>query len=129
MVYFKEQRGFRVAINLGDGFVGIKSGEDANYISNSFGEVSEVYKLPVGAGMWMGGTRMVVTIELTRLAERFASEKRYLRVKDVSRSLGVSMRTAGKILAAMEKLGLARRWSNGVYWLNVDRRVRALQGT
>ncbi len=79
--------------------------------------------------MWMGGTRMVVTIELTRLAERFASEKRYLRVKDVSRSLGVSMRTAGKILAAMEKLGLARRWSNGVYWLNVDRRVRALQGT
>ncbi len=75
----------------------------------------------------MPGTRMVVTIELTRLAERFASEKRYLRVKDVARNLGVSMRTAGKILAAMEKLGLARRWSNGVYWLNVGSGVRVLQ--
>jgi Mn-dependent DtxR family transcriptional regulator len=59
---------------------------------------------------------MVVKVDVLRLAYTLSRNgRRYLRVKDLSSMLGVSMRTAGKILAAMERLGVASRWSSSAY--------------
>ncbi len=64
---------------------------------------------------------MLVRLNVLRLADNLSrSGKRYLRVKDVALMLGVSMRTAGKILATMERLGVAVRWSSSVYRLTAE---------
>jgi Mn-dependent DtxR family transcriptional regulator len=41
----------------------------------------------------------------------------YVSVKTLSKMLGISTRTAGRILAEMEKHGLAVRWSRSTYKL------------
>jgi len=55
---------------------------------------------------------------VAKLAQALTSSGiRYMRVKDLAAMLGVSMRTAGKLLAAMERMGLAARWSTSAYRL------------
>ena len=60
--------------------------------------------------------RVRVTAEGLARALR-ALGKRYVTVRDVSRLLGVSTRTAGRLLAMMEKAGEARRYSSRAYYL------------
>ena len=43
------------------------------------------------------------------------SGKRYVTIKDVSKMLGVSTRTAGRILARLEKEGYLERYSRTAY--------------
>jgi len=62
---------------------------------------------------------MLVKVDIPRLAASLSRNgRKYLRVKDVALMLGVSRRTAGKILASMERMGLAVRWSSSVYRLS-----------
>ena len=59
---------------------------------------------------------MTVTIDVEAVLHGVnAREGRFLRVKDLARRLGVSNKTAGKILAVLERRGAVAKWSNGVY--------------
>ena len=53
------------------------------------------------------------------------SGKRYITVKEVSRMLGVSTRTAGRILAVLEREGYVERYSRGAYKVVYERRLAA----
>jgi Mn-dependent DtxR family transcriptional regulator len=57
-------------------------------------------------------------IDVTKLAYYLLLQGHiYVSVKTLSRILGISTRSAGRILAEMEKYGLARRWSRRTYKL------------
>jgi len=60
---------------------------------------------------WLG-ERIRATLDLEMLARALAlTGRRYVTVKQVSGMLGVSTRTAGKIMSRLEDMGLARRYS------------------
>ncbi len=58
-----------------------------------------------------------VKLDVYRLAYYLSGRMklRYIRARDLAEMLGVSTRSAGKLLARMEDLGLVRRYSNSVY--------------
>jgi len=58
-----------------------------------------------------------VKLDVYRLAYYLSGRMklRYIRTRDLAEMLGVSTRSAGKLLARMEDLGLVRRYSNSVY--------------
>lgn len=64
-----------------------------------------------------------VTVNLPILAQELSKNGKYVTTSEVSRRLGVSMKTAGKILSRLEQLGLARRYSYRTYELS----TRSLQ--
>ena len=78
----------------------------------------------------MGSKKTItVTIDLDLLAMRIIeSKRRFIRLHELAYELGVSSRTAGKILRGLEKLGYIIRWSDGVYMVVEDynRRIRGL---
>jgi Mn-dependent DtxR family transcriptional regulator len=47
-----------------------------------------------------------------------------LRVHELAYELGVSPKTAGKILRSMERLGYVVRWSSNVYMLIDENKFR-----
>ncbi len=59
---------------------------------------------------------MVLTLNLhvfgRRLRERY---RKWIKVKDLANDLGISSRSAGKLLASLEKLGYVSRRANNVY--------------
>ncbi len=62
------------------------------------------------------GATMRVEVNVRLLALEIArSGKRFVTVRDIERRLAVSSITAGKILARMESMGLARRFSGRAY--------------
>jgi Mn-dependent DtxR family transcriptional regulator len=66
-----------------------------------------------------------VTIDLRLLALRLRETgKRFIHVHEMAYELGVSSKTAGKILKGLARLGYAIRWSDGVYMILDDRRLR-----
>lgn len=58
---------------------------------------------------------LTITIDLYKLGGRLRSKGYWVRVKDLAYEMGISTKTAGRILAALEKLGYVRRRGNGVY--------------
>ena len=65
----------------------------------------------------MSESSISVKLDVYRLAYYLSGRMklRYIRTKDLAEMLGVSTRSAGKLLARMEYLGLVRRYSNSVY--------------
>ena len=60
--------------------------------------------------------RILVTIELDRLAETLARLYRgYVTVEQLARHLGTSTRSAGRVAARLEQLGLLERHSKRAY--------------
>jgi Mn-dependent DtxR family transcriptional regulator len=62
-------------------------------------------------------TSISVKLDVYRLAYYLSGRMKlkYVRIKDLAEMLGVSTRSAGKLLSRMEDLGLVRRYSNSVY--------------
>ncbi len=59
---------------------------------------------------------VTITIDLRLLAMRLReSGRRFIRVHEIAYDLGISPRTAGKLLMSMAKLGYVVKWSDGVY--------------
>ncbi|MEM0340389.1 MAG: hypothetical protein QXN05_02550 [Acidilobaceae archaeon] len=59
---------------------------------------------------------MRVKLDLDQIAKEIADSKfKYVRVKDVSKMLGVSTKTAGKILVRLEREGYVKRYSIRAY--------------
>lgn len=65
-----------------------------------------------------------VRIDLLLLAGDLSRHGRFVTVNGLSRRLGVSEKTAGKVLARMEKLGYARRFSYRTYELSMEEGLR-----
>lgn len=66
-----------------------------------------------------------VTIDLRLLAMRLRENgKKFIRVHEIAYELGVSPKTAGKILVSLAKLGYVVKWSEGVYMLIDEKPVR-----
>ncbi|MCD6488812.1 MAG: hypothetical protein J7K21_06280 [Desulfurococcales archaeon] len=65
----------------------------------------------------MGSKETVtITVNLHLLGRRLGeSGKVFIRVHEIAYLLGVSPRTAGKILSALSKLGYVEKWSDGIY--------------
>ncbi len=60
--------------------------------------------------------RVKASIDVEALGAMFRGlGRRYVTVKQVSFMLGVSTRTAGKILARLERLGYVRKYSERAY--------------
>lgn len=60
--------------------------------------------------------RVRVTVDPQLLAAFLAMQgKRFVAVSNVALMLGTSTKTAGKILATLEKMGYVRRYSRRVY--------------
>lgn len=69
-------------------------------------------------GSCMSKYTVNVTIDLRLLALKYKEKKRrFIRVHEVAYELGISPKTAGKILVSMAKLGYLVKWSDGVYML------------
>jgi len=63
---------------------------------------------------------VLVTVELERLAETLARLYRgYLTLEQLARHLGTSTRTAGKVAARLERMGLLQRHSRRTYRIKV----------
>jgi len=59
-----------------------------------------------------------VTIDLRLLAMRLRDRgRKFIRVHEIAYELGVSPKTAGKILVSLSRLGYVIKWSEGVYML------------
>lgn len=58
-------------------------------------------------------TKVKVEVDIERLAERY--REHYMNPRRLAEDLGVSTRTAGKVLARMERAGLAVRVSKYTY--------------
>ncbi len=56
-----------------------------------------------------------ITIDLIKFGERLRRRKKWIRVRELAEELGISTKSAGKILAALEKLGFVEKRSIGVY--------------
>ncbi len=65
----------------------------------------------------MSESSISVKLDVYRLAYYLSGRMglRYIRTRDLAEMLGVSTRSAGKLLARMKDLGLVRRYSNNVY--------------
>ncbi len=64
----------------------------------------------------MPGKEVRARIQLALVAAVLrGSGKRYVSAREVSRMLGVSTRTAGRILASLEREGYISRWSRRSY--------------
>jgi Mn-dependent DtxR family transcriptional regulator len=64
----------------------------------------------------MGEGEIKVKVQVALVAAVIAGTgKRYVTVREVSRLLGVSTRTAGRILARLEEEGYLVRWSRRSY--------------
>ncbi len=59
--------------------------------------------------------RKRVTIDLMVIAALITKNSLYITPKKLSQQLGVSPRTAGKILAALEREGYVEKWSRKTY--------------
>jgi len=59
--------------------------------------------------------QLSITIDLVKFGERLRKKKNWIRVRELAEELGTSTKSAGKILAALEKLGFVERRSVGVY--------------
>ncbi len=69
-----------------------------------------------------------VTVDLRLLALRLRETgRRFVRVHEIAYELGVSPKTAGKILKSMARLGYVVRWSDGVYMVLDDKKLRFRQ--
>ncbi len=66
--------------------------------------------------------RMKITIDVANLLIELARlyGKRYITVKDLSRVLGVDIRTAGRILSRGELLGVASKISRKAIFVNTS---------
>ncbi len=68
-----------------------------------------------------------ITIDLVKFGERLSKKKKWIRVRELAEELGISTKSAGRILAALEKLGFVERRSIGVYkvikYRNIDQYV------
>ncbi len=71
----------------------------------------------------------MIKLDLIRLADYLVSNSRtgYIRVRDLAYMLGVSSKSAGKILARMESLGMAARYSNNVYRIMIKENMQTLR--
>ncbi|MCE4600764.1 MAG: HTH domain-containing protein [Desulfurococcales archaeon] len=59
-----------------------------------------------------------VTIDLELLAmDLYKNNKKYITIQEIARRLGVSERTAGKVLSRLERLGFVKRYSSRAYEL------------
>jgi len=66
-----------------------------------------------------------VTIDLRLLAMRLReSGKKFVRVHEIAYELGVSPKTAGKVLTSLAKLGYVVKWSDGVYMIVDEKPVK-----
>ncbi|OYT39818.1 MAG: hypothetical protein B6U89_03480 [Desulfurococcales archaeon ex4484_58] len=66
-----------------------------------------------------------VTIDLRLLAMKLRERgKKFIRVHELAYELGVSPKTAGKVLVSLAKLGYVVRWSEGVYMLIEEKPVK-----
>ncbi|MET1160627.1 MAG: hypothetical protein ABWW65_06675 [Thermoprotei archaeon] len=66
-----------------------------------------------------------VTIDLRLLAMRLRERgKKFIRVHEIAYELGVSPKTAGKIMVSLAKLGYVVKWSEGVYMILDDKSSR-----
>lgn len=64
----------------------------------------------------MGGDRVRVSMSLALVAALLrGSGRNYITVREVSRLLGVSTRTAGRLLARLESEGVVSRYSLRAY--------------
>ena len=59
--------------------------------------------------------QLSITIDLVKFGERLRKRKKWIRVRELAEELGISTKSAGKILAALEKLGFVEKRSVGVY--------------
>ncbi len=56
------------------------------------------------------------TIDLHRLGRRLLESNRsFIRVEEIAYEFGISHYSAGKLLAALSRLGYVEKWSNGLY--------------
>ena len=59
---------------------------------------------------------MMLTLDLHVFGKNLRRRyRRWIKVKDIARELGISPKTAGKLLAALERLGYVSRRTNMVY--------------
>jgi Mn-dependent DtxR family transcriptional regulator len=66
-----------------------------------------------------------VTIDLRLLAMRLREKgKKFIRVHEIAYELGISPKTAGKIMVSLAKLGYVVKWSEGVYMIVEEKPVR-----
>jgi Mn-dependent DtxR family transcriptional regulator len=56
-----------------------------------------------------------VTIDLYTLAKELSASRRYVSINYLARRLAISEKTAGKVLSKLERMGMARRYSNKAY--------------
>ncbi|WP_245521853.1 hypothetical protein [Staphylothermus hellenicus] len=72
--------------------------------------------------MVAGKYTVTVTIDLRLLAMRLReSGRRFIRVHEIAYELGISPKTAGKIMVSLARLGYAVKWSEGVYMMLNER--------
>ncbi len=63
-------------------------------------------------------SKVRITVDISILGAYLVStNKKYVTLKDVSRLLGVSTKTAGRILAKLEQAGLVERYSTRAFML------------
>ncbi len=60
-------------------------------------------------------SKLSITVNLHKLGLAIKRRKHWIRVKDLALEMGVSTKTAGRILVELEKLGYVKRRGNGVY--------------
>jgi DNA-binding IclR family transcriptional regulator len=76
-------------------------------------------------GAVSSGGRVLVTVELEKLAETLARlYKGYLTVEQLARHLGTNTRSAGRVAAKLERMGLLQRHSRRTYMIRVQRHPR-----
>ncbi len=64
----------------------------------------------------MSRTKLNVRIDLHKLGHRIILMKKgFVSVDEIAYELGVALNTAGKILAALARLGYVEKWSNRTY--------------
>ncbi len=69
-----------------------------------------------------------ITVDLRLLALRLRETgRRFIRVHEIAYEFGVSPKTAGKILKSLARLGYVVKWSDGVYMVLDDKKLRYLE--
>ncbi|WFO75492.1 hypothetical protein J4526_00920 [Desulfurococcaceae archaeon MEX13E-LK6-19] len=59
---------------------------------------------------------LTVTIDLNALAHRLiGSKKQYIRPQELAYELSISVRSAGKLLSRLAKMGYVEKWSKNLY--------------
>ncbi|WP_440060207.1 hypothetical protein ACSU1N_03445 [Thermogladius sp. 4427co] len=63
-------------------------------------------------------TRMKIQVDVIDLyRDMISSGRRFVSVRDVSRKLCTNALSASRVLARLEEMGYARKWSRGIYIL------------